>query len=179
VNVRLIASTNRNPEEAVSAGQLRQDLYYRLQASVLHVAPLRERPGDVPLLIAHYIDFFNEKLQRPVPVSGIQDDAAEAMKRYPWPGNVRELSNAIESAFTFGHSPTIGLEDLPPAISGRMGEQGTRSISESGVSTYVDAERDLIVRALEMSEWNKARAARLLRISRKKLYARIAKYGLE
>jgi transcriptional regulator with PAS, ATPase and Fis domain len=179
VDVRLIASTNRDPEQAVETGQLRQDLYYRLQASVLHVPPLRERPGDVARLVAHFIDYFNEKLQRPIPVTGIEEDAMEAMKRYSWPGNVRELSNAIESAFTFGRSAIIGLADLPPSISGQAGEMNLRQVSQSGVSSYVDAERDLIVRALEMTDWNKARAARLLKISRKKLYARIAKYGLE
>ena len=179
VDVRLIASTNRDPEQAVETGQLRQDLYYRLQASVLHVPPLRERPGDVPLLAQHFIALFNEKLQRTPLVVGIEEDAMEAMKRYSWPGNVRELSNAIESAFTFGRSAIIGLADLPPSISGQAGEMNLRQVSQSGVSSYVDAERDLIVRALEMTDWNKARAARLLKISRKKLYARIAKYGLE
>ena len=116
VDVRLIASTNRDPEEAVRSGSLRQDLYYRLQASVLKVPPLRERIEDIPLLVEHFIAFFNEKLQPKVMVAGIEEDALEAMQRHLWPGNVRELSNAIESAFTFSHSPVIGLDDLPAAI---------------------------------------------------------------
>ncbi len=183
VNVRLIASTNRNPEEAVSAGQLRQDLYYRLQASVLHVPPLRERISDVPLLAQHFIALFNEKLHRTPPVVGIEEDAAEAMKRYPWPGNVRELSNAIESAFTFGRAATLRLVDLPPALASEPGTQVVlappSAITPNGVATFADVERDLIKRTLTMTEGNKARAAKLLRISRKKLYAKIAKYGLE
>jgi two-component system response regulator HydG len=180
VDARLIASTNRNPEEAVQRGQLRQDLYYRLQASVLRVPPLRERVDDIRELAEHFIAFFNEKFPRKVAVSGIDQAALDAMKRYPWPGNVRELSNAIEGAFTFGDSPMIRLEDLPQPVSGNT----PVSLSEAAppnpsMSSYTDAERDLIVRALEMAEWNKARASRILGISRKKLYARIAKYGLE
>jgi len=168
----------------VETGQLRQDLYYRLQASVLHVPPLRERPGDVPLLAQHFIALFNEKLQRTPLVVGIEEDAMEAMKRYSWPGNVRELSNAIESAFTFGRSATLRLVDLPPALASEPGVHlapapHAASSAPNGVATFADVERDLIRRTLAMTEGNKARAAKLLRISRKKLYAKIAKYGLE
>jgi two-component system response regulator AtoC len=179
VDTRLIASTNRSPEEAVQRGQLRQDLYYRLQASVLRVAPLRERVEDIQELAEHFTAFFNEKFPRKVPVAGIDEAALEAMKRYPWPGNVRELSNAIEGAFTFGSSQMIRLDDLPQPISGTAPAALPAAPPNPSMSSYTDAERDLIVRALEMAEWNKARAARILGISRKKLYARIAKYGLE
>src|SRR5271166_1883085 len=118
VNVRLIASTNRDPEDAVRAGNLRQDLYYRLQAGVLTVAPLRERSDDIALLVDYFIEFFNQKLQPRIGVRGIEQDALVAMTQYSWPGNVRELSNAIEGAFTFGRSPMIRLQDLPAAIAG-------------------------------------------------------------
>jgi DNA-binding NtrC family response regulator len=182
VDARLIASTNRDPEEAMHAGQLRQDLYYRLQASVMRVPPLRERAEDVPLLAQHFITLFNEKLHRPIQVAGIEDAALQAMKRYSWPGNVRELSNAIEGAFTFGDSALIRLADLPPAISGQSTAAATApqmTNSFGGVATFADVERDLIKRALESTEGNKARAAKVLKISRKKLYAKIAKYSLE
>ncbi|MGC1678433.1 MAG: sigma 54-interacting transcriptional regulator [Candidatus Binataceae bacterium] len=96
VNARLIASTNRDPEEAVQSGALRQYLYYRLQAGVLTAPPLRERSDDIPLLVAHFIEYFNEKLQPRIPVRGIEEEAIAALIRYSWPGNVRELSNAIE-----------------------------------------------------------------------------------
>ena len=178
VDTRMIASTNRNPEEAVQRGFLRQDLYYRLQAAVLRMPPLRERLDDIKPLAEHFIDFFNEKFPRKVPVIGLEDGALDVMRNYHWPGNVRELSNAIEGAFTFGSSGTIRREDLPPGITGIPPAKHPVS-SESNLASYSDAERDLIERALQMAEWNKAKAARILGISRKKLYARISKYGLE
>jgi transcriptional regulator with PAS, ATPase and Fis domain len=178
VDTRTIASTNRNPEEAVQRGQLRQDLYYRLQAAVLKMPPLRDRLEDLKPLAEHFIDFFNEKFPRKVPVVGLDDDALAVMRSYTWPGNVRELSNAIEGAFTFGSSGTIRCEDLPSGMTGLAPAKVAVS-SESNLASYSDAERDLIQRALQMAEWNKAKAARILGISRKKLYARITKYGLE
>src|SRR5271169_1297753 len=123
VNVRLIASTNREPEEAVRTGNLRQDLYYRLQAGVLSVPPLREHPDDIPLLVEHFITFLNEKLQPRIAVLGVEEDALAAMMQYPWPGNVRELSNSIEGAFTFGRAPMIRPQDLPAAIAGSRPSQ--------------------------------------------------------
>ncbi|WP_304826308.1 sigma-54-dependent Fis family transcriptional regulator [Candidatus Binatus sp.] len=177
VNVRLIASTNRNPDEAVSAGLLRSDLYYRLQASVLSIAPLRKRPEDVPLLVEHFIEVMNGRGFRATPVVGVEEAALEAMRNYLWPGNVRELANAIETAFTFGKSHQIQLADLPESISGRhqVVEQGAAPIHPG---SFADAERDLIRRALESTGGNKVSAAKLLKISRKRLYAKIAKYHL-
>jgi transcriptional regulator with PAS, ATPase and Fis domain len=175
VDVRLIASTNRDPEEAVRTGQLRLDLYYRLQAGVLRVPPLRERSEDIPLLIEHFIAVLNEKLKPRIVVRGVEENAMSAMKRYAWPGNVRELSNTIESALTFGRSPLIGLDSLPPAIEANNDEVGPLGQS---LGTFADAERDVIARALESTGGNKLAASKLLRISRKKLYAKISKYGL-
>ena len=184
VNVRLVASTNRDPEEAVRAGNLRQDLYYRLQAGVLTVPPLREHFDDIALLVEHFIEFFNEKLQPRIAVRGVEEDALDAMTKYSWPGNVRELSNAIESAFTFGRSPMIRVQDLPAGIAGiRSGRTSLKSEMptpepEPSIGTFADAERELIARALKATEGNKVQAAAMLRISRKKLYAKIEKYGL-
>jgi len=178
VDVRLVASTNRDPEDAVGGGRLRQDLYYRLQANVLHIPPLREHLEEVPLLIEHFIEIFNGRRVRATSVEGIGEDALAAMCRYEWPGNVRELANAIESAFTFGRSSVIQLEELPQSISGKPPLR-RQTPGAPVVGTFADVERDLIRRALEQTEGNKARAAKLLKISRKKLYAKIAKYHLE
>jgi DNA-binding NtrC family response regulator len=174
VDVRLIASTNRDPDDAVRSGQLRPDLYYRLQAGVLNVPPLRERDEDIPLLIEYFIAIFNEKLKPRVLVQGVEENVMAAMRRYSWPGNVRELSNAIEGALTFGQSPLIDLDLLPPAIASSIGEIAAADSS----GTFADAEREVIARALETTGGNKLAASKILRISRKKLYAKIAKYGL-
>jgi two-component system, NtrC family, response regulator AtoC len=188
-DVRVVATTNCNPVEALRSGQLRPDLYYRLQANILQVPPLRERLDDVPLLIEHFINVFNERLKRPIPITGIAEDALAVMRNYEWPGNVRELSNAIEGAFTFGRSSTITLADLPsplagsyraavPGADGSVASAGMTQASLLGLPSFADVERDLIRRALENTEGNKVQAAKLLRISRKKLYAKIEKYGL-
>ena len=176
VNVRLIASTNRDPEQALSEGRLRRDLYYRLHVNVLKVPPLRERREDIPLLAEHFVDLFNEKLRPTVPVLGIDREALTALERYAWPGNVRELANAIEAAFTFGRSETIRLHHLPPELSPRVPFETPRQVGP--LPTFADAERELVHRALSATSGNKVQAAKLLRISRKKLYAKIAKYHL-
>ena len=180
VEVRLIASTNRDPQEAVQSGQLRQDLYYRLQASVIHIPPLRDRLEDVPLLVEHFVDLFNARQTRPTPIAGVEEDALMAMRNYKWPGNVRELANTIESAFTFSHSPTIRLRDLPHPVAGATITPEHQGAAQSlPIGSFAESERAIIRRALETTEGNKVRAAKLLRISRKKLYAKIAKYGIE
>jgi len=179
VEARIRASTNRDPIEAMRGGQLRKDLYYRLQAGVIDIAPLRERLEDVPQLVEHFIDLFNGRHVRPTPVTGIEEEAVQTMRRYEWPGNLRELANAIESAFTFGRSPLIRLADLPPPLTGNPAAR-QRSISLAlavPIGTFTDSEHTIIQRALEFTEGNKVQAAKLLRISRKKLYAKIAKYG--
>lgn len=193
IDVRLIASTNRDPSEAVKCGQLRADLYYRLQVNVLEVPPLRARHEDIAPLAAHFVALFNARNMGTRVVSGVEDEAMAALKSYEWPGNVRELANTIESAFTFGTAPTISLQDLPskvvgaqrgapapivvpPAISAEVAP--SQPIRANALGTFADFERQLIVRALESTGGNKVQAARLLKISRKKLYARIERYGL-
>jgi len=179
VNVRLIASTNRDPEEAVRSHVLREDLYYRLQANVLLVPALRDRLEDVPLLADHFIALFNDRLGRNIVTEGIEQRALGAMCQYKWPGNVRELANAIESAMTFSPDPLIRLEDLPPSISRIESPRSTASQPLYGLGTFAEVERNLILRALETCDWNKVHAAATLKISRKKLYAKINKYELD
>jgi transcriptional regulator with PAS, ATPase and Fis domain len=179
VEARLVASTNRDPLQAVRSGQLRNDLYYRLQAGVISIPPLRERLEDIPLLVEHFIDLFNARHTRPTPVTGIEEEALEAMRLYEWPGNVRELANAIESAFTFGRSSLIRLQDLPPVMTGGHAVEQRTSSFAIPIGSFADSERTIIQRALKSTEGNKVQAAKLLKISRKKLYAKITKYGLK
>jgi DNA-binding NtrC family response regulator len=193
VKVRVIASTNRRPEEAVKTGLLREDLYYRLQANTIEIPPLRERSEDIPLLTSHFIKIFNAEAMPVAPVTGIAQDAMAALLRYPWPGNVRELSNAIESAITFGGGSRIKLKDLPQNIrqnnpdlprtvgvtaSADLQGAHVRQINGSLPKTFEEIEREIIEEALKVAGNNRTYAAELLNISRKKLYARLAKYGL-
>jgi two-component system, NtrC family, response regulator HydG len=114
---------------------------------------------------------------RETPIAGIDDAATELMDRYPWPGNVRQLLDTIENAFLSARSGVIGPADLPAAISGINGQM--RRLPTIAFETFADAERAVLQRALEITGGNKLRAAKLLKISRKKLYSGIAKYGLK
>src|SRR5262249_48140300 len=159
-------------------------LYYRFQANVLQVPPLRARLEDVPLLADYFIALLNERLGRTIFTEGIDQAALDALSRYKWPGNVRELANAIEGAMTFGTDTFIRLEDLPSSISRiEILKPSRPAVTSSGVGlgigTFADVERDLILRALEACDWNKVHAAAMLKISRKKLYAKIKKYQLQ
>jgi DNA-binding NtrC family response regulator len=175
--VRIIASTSRNPPDALRMGQFDPELGPRFQNNLLRVAPLRERIGDIPLLAAHFIDLLSTRMARRTAVTGIDDAALEAMERYSWPGNIQELFETIESAFARGRSAVIGLADLPSHISGLNGPIGP--LPTISFATFADAERGVLKRALEITDGNKVQAAKLLKISRKKLYSGIAKYGLK
>jgi len=179
VNVRVVASTNRDPEQACRDGRLRSDLYYRLSANTLHIPPLRERIADIDLLVEHFIRLFNQRTERKPAVTGIQAAALDALRRHSWPGNVRELAGMIESAFTFGTASEIMSNDLPLAVRDPRQNLGRTPNSNLPVVSISEAERELIRRALHMSGGNKTRAAQVLAVSRKQLYAKIAKYGID
>jgi len=183
VDVRFIASTNRDPGSAVAEGRLREDLFYRLKVHTLLLPPLRDRLDDVPLLVDYFIDLFNERYRREV--AGVAPEALEALCAFSWPGNVRELMNAIEVAFAYGRGDRIALEDLPPEVNGLAGADGTRVSSAvlpmgaDEVVTFEDSERALLTRALSLTDGNKVQAAKMLGISRKQLYAKIRRYSIQ
>ena len=110
VDVRVIAATNRNLEEGVRKGEFREDLYYRLRVLPVNLPGLRERPGDVPLLVTHYIDLFNREFKREV--QGVSPEALELLESHAWPGNVRELRNAVERAMLLTESSVLSAEDF-------------------------------------------------------------------
>ena len=177
VDVRFVASTNRDPDSVLRGGVLRRDLYYRLAVGEIAVPPLRERGDDVVLLVEHYLAVLNQRYGGTERRS-LAGDALEALLHRPWPGNVRELFNVVERAFIAAPSLQIRCKDLalPPLASDPA--PVAPSAFRPGVSTYAETERALIVRTLDSTDGNKARAARQLGISRKRLYARIAKYAL-
>jgi transcriptional regulator with PAS, ATPase and Fis domain len=177
INVRIIASTNCDPHDAVRQGRLRADLYYRLNVNTLFLPPLRDRREDIPLLVNYFLTYFSDRLG--VRRREIEPDTLAALEAYAWPGNVRELMNVIESAYTFGRAEQITLADLPATLGLTLAAACPESRSSVTPSlSFAEAERDLIARALTSTAGNKLQAAKLLGISRKKLYAKIAKYHL-
>ena len=166
VDVRIVAATNSNLAEKVRKGEFREDLYYRLRVVEVQLPPLRERREDIPLLVEHFIRSFNEHFGRQV--TGISRNALALLVAAPWPGNVRELRHAIEHAFVLCRNSELCREHLPREL---LAEAGPTRAAEG-------SEVDRIVAALEKAAGNKARAARLLGISRRTIYRKIEELGI-
>ena len=179
-DVRIVAATNRNLEEALARGEFREDLYYRLRVFEIRLPPLRERPDDILPMAEAFLQEIGPAVGRPA--EGISRDAHEAMLSYAWPGNVRELRNALERATILCDGGLITLEHLPiglgrPALS--PGRDGSAPQFPSGGVSLDGVERDLIAKALKEARNNRSRAARLLGITRSQLYSRLQKHHLE
>jgi DNA-binding NtrC family response regulator len=172
VDVRVIAATNRNLEQAMKSGIFRQDLFYRLNVIRITLSPLRERREDMPALVNHFIRRFNKRFRRDV--KGITPDALTALATYDFPGNVRELENVIERAFAMGSREYITLADLP-SLSTRP--TLTPTVDTKSVPTLAEVEKELILRALAVHNNDKEEAARALGISRRTIYRRLKEYG--
>jgi len=172
-DLRIVAATNREPEQSVREHRLREDLYYRLNVFHLHVPPLRERREDIAPLAARFIAAYAEQNQRSV--EGLSNEAMAALERYGWPGNVRELRNAIERAVVLARSSVIELADLPQRVARPV------VVIEHGHSNRVvaldDIERRAILDALEAFGNNKTHAARALGISLKTLHNKLKRYA--
>ncbi len=176
VDVRIIAASNRDLEDAVRRGTFRDDLFYRLNVVPIHLPPLRERREDIPLLIEHFVSTFSTEYK--VEPKKIAPEAMEKLNAYPWPGNIRELQNMIERMFALSRSSEITLSDLPGLIAG-FEEKPLQFHDRAELPTLEEMERSLIFAALQKSHGNKNEAARLLAIDRQRLYRKIDKYGLE
>lgn len=174
VDVRVIAATNRDLEEEVKTGKFREDLFYRLHVMPLMLPPLRERNGDIRLLIDYYIDRFNREFRKKV--RGVKDEAMTALEQYRWPGNIRELRNAIERAMLLVDREWLTVQDFP-LLTRSSAPTAMFRLPAEGVNLE-DVERQLVVQALERSGWNQTHAAQLLRINRDQVRYRIEKFGL-
>jgi transcriptional regulator with PAS, ATPase and Fis domain len=174
VNLRLIASTSRNPLDLVAEGRLREDLFHRLQPHTLAVPPLRDHRSDIPLLVEHFLAGFCHR--RAGCIWGVTDEAMDALMAAPWTGNVRELRQVIEEVVFTGKSCWVRLEDLPPRF--RSDAAGGHEEAEATLPTLAQAEAQLIRRALAKCGGNKVQAAKALGISRHKLYDKLRKIGL-
>jgi transcriptional regulator with PAS, ATPase and Fis domain len=174
LDIRIIASSNRDLREAVKAGTFREDLFYRLSVIPIHLPPLRKRREDIPLLVEHFIDKHSRKSHRQV--EGISKRALEVLMAYEWPGNVRELEHAIERIIILEDGDIILPEQLPSFISQRQGE--FRVFSEE-VYTLDELEKRYIQFILRRTKGKRQEAAHLLGINRKTLGSKISKYGLK
>jgi transcriptional regulator with GAF, ATPase, and Fis domain len=167
-NVRVIAASNRDLRESVKSGTFRTDLFYRLQVFDISLPPLRERPTDIPLLAEAFLRELSRSLARASLI--LTPSAVDRLLAHPWPGNVRELHNALERAAILAEGESIEAEHLPPDLPVATVDPG---------SDLRAAERQTIERVLNETDWNKAKAARRLGITRSQLYGRLRKYGLE
>ncbi len=172
VDVRVLASTNRNLKDAIKNGAFREDLYYRLNIIELNLPLLCDRYEDIPLLIAHFCEVFQKNYGKKI--TGVSDGVLQAFMNYSWPGNVRELEHAIERAFVLCRNHTIELEHIPSEIR----EFTPTRINRQLLKNRRDDDLEAIRNALEKTDWNISKAARLIGISRWTLYRRIEKYKI-
>jgi two-component system response regulator AtoC len=185
VDVRVIAASNRNLEEAVRSSRFRQDLYFRLAIIPVTLLPLRDHKADIPPLLDHFIRHYNEKFHKNI--QGLTKEAEELLMNYDWPGNIRELRNAIERVMILAEGNRVAAKYLPIRISeggvlpvpmSEGSEDGRLRLPPGGISLY-EVERELIRQALEQSRGNKTTAAKLLHVTRDTLRYKVKKYRLE
>jgi DNA-binding NtrC family response regulator len=190
VDVRVIAATNKVPEDAVSGGHLREDLYYRLNVFHIHLPPLRDRKDDIPAMAETLIGDLNRKHE--CRVTAVSREVLEAFERHDWPGNVRELRNVLERAVILAGEGSIELHHLPAFLQGRarvaaaavLSAPAPAAADEGEVvsfavgTTVEEAEKALILKTLEHTRNNKTRAAVILGISLKTLHNKLKEYGV-
>jgi two-component system response regulator AtoC len=176
VDVRIVSATHRALRTEVEQKRFREDLMYRLRVVVLYLPRLAERTGDVEALTWHFIAELNEQGFRRV--TGIADDALQAMLAYPWPGNVRELRNNLEQAFAIGEGAVLTLDDLAPELRGQEPERSWREQADSP-QTAADLERERLLDALRVSGGRKTEAAEHLGMSRSTLWRKLKMYGID
>ncbi|PKQ29119.1 MAG: hypothetical protein CVT60_07010 [Actinobacteria bacterium HGW-Actinobacteria-10] len=175
VDVRIVSATNRDLQQLIADGDFREDLFYRLNVVPVYLPPLRERSGDIPLLVAHFLEKYKAGDKR------ISQDALEALMTYQWPGNIRELENTIERILILSQGDEITNADLPSEV--RLGTAATRpnaaalSLPAEGCSLE-EVELDLVRQALDRAGGNVPKAAKLLGLTTKTLEARMSRFGL-
>jgi transcriptional regulator with GAF, ATPase, and Fis domain len=191
VDVRLISATHRDLEKLIAEGKFREDLYYRLNVFPITMPPLRERPGDIPLLVEHFMQKFAQSSGKLM--NAVDARALSSLSAYPWPGNVRELENVIERAMILASGTVLTAADLDfgrrlavtpsgGAPMANLGEAGNAPAGDGGRTLYKrlsEHERGEIVAAVDGAQGNIALAARTLGINRSTLYYRMRKHGLD
>ncbi len=175
VDVRIIATSNRNLKEFISSGRFREDLFYRLNVIPIHLCPLNERKEDIPLLVQHFINRYNEENGKQV--TGMDDDALGLFMRYHWPGNVRELENLIERAVVTSRADVLTEDDFPTDLV--LGPIGDDLPSLSVPMKLEEGNKYLILKTLEKYNGNKTRAAEALGITTRTIRNKLAEYKIQ
>jgi len=177
IDLRVISSSKYDLLKAVQEGTFREDLFYRLNVVTIEIPALRERMEDVPLLTERILARLAEEQGRTPPV--VEREVMELLLRYPWPGNVRELEHLLERAMVLSPAaPVITVEDLPPGFAKSV-EMTAVAAEEQGLPTLREMERMHIMKALDISRWNRSTAAEMLGINRRTLYRKIRDYGID
>ena len=175
MNVRILAATNRDLEQAVAEGRLRRDLYFRLNVLALRIPPLRERKQDIPLLAQHIL----ERLSRAAGVQyTLSDEALKAMLAYDWPGNVRELENCLERACTMSSGPVLRISDLSSAVKNAQAQPARTPSSGLRIVPLAELEKQAIITTIDQLNGDKLLAARLLGIGKTTLYRKLKEYAI-
>jgi DNA-binding NtrC family response regulator len=172
LDVRFVLATNLDLREQVEEGSFRKDLFYRVNVVPIHMPPLRDRVGDVPLLAEHFLNVYARQNGKDAP--RLSSDALAQLKGYAWPGNVRELENAIETAVVLCRNAEITVADLPSTIGASSPEQGHLPLKEA----LVLAEREIIENALKLNNWRRQPTATMLDIDRTTLFKKMRSHGL-
>jgi len=173
VNVRIIASTNTDLEAKVKEGNFREDLFYRLNVVSINIPPLRERKDDIPLLVNYFLKKYSALYN--LPVKKFSNEAMEILFKYDWPGNVRELENAVERALILSEGEIIVPGDLPEKILSQ--EEAPQIVATEKISLE-ELEKRYIIQILDLTGWNKTKAAQILGIDPSTLYRKLQRYGL-
>jgi len=174
INVRILAATNRELEQAVAMGTFRRDLYFRLNVLSLRIPPLRERRQDIPLLAAHFLEKLSRSLGQERTLS---DEALKIMLAYDWPGNVRELENCLERACAFSTGPMVHVADLPTSIHSVPGTLPAGGDSAAKIVPMAELEKLTILNTITQLNGDKLLAARLLGIGKTTLYRKLKEYA--
>ncbi|NOY70181.1 MAG: sigma-54-dependent Fis family transcriptional regulator [Deltaproteobacteria bacterium] len=178
VDVRILAATNRNLEKEVKAGKFREDLFYRLNVVNLAIPPLRERVEDIPLLAQRFLNIFKEKNRKKI--KGFTPGAMDILLKYGWPGNVRELENAVERAVILALDEFIGEKELPLNLAVGKEAQSVKEMASPALGgSLEEMEKEAIISTLRAVAGNKSVAARKLGLTRRTLYNKLHKYGLD